>query len=127
MKWQRLLPVTLATLAVALIITGCARRTRTVVVQQPAPTVYVAPSPTATPVVYQVQQAPPQPVAETRPPAPSSGHVWISGYWAYSSTGYTWTPGRWMKPPRPKSEWVPGHWQRTGNGNTWEFREGYWR
>jgi hypothetical protein len=112
-------------LTVALIITGCARRT--VVVREPARTVYVAQPPAAPVTVVHVQQSPPDPILETKPPSPGAGYIWTPGYWTWASSGWTWTPGRWMKPPRPKAEWVPGHWQRTGNGNTWEYREGYWR
>jgi len=124
MKWQRFLLGTLSVFVLALVLAGCARRT--VVVREPARTVYVAPPPTAPPVtVVQVQQAPPEVVVETRPTAPGRNHVWVSGYWTWSGSGWAWKPGYWVKPPRPHAEWVTGHWERVGGG--WQFHEGYWR
>lgn len=72
-----------------------------------------------------VRVAPPVPIIETRPPAPSHGHVWISGYHTWNGSVYVWTPGRWDLPPRSHARWVPGRWHRHRHGYYWV--EGHWR
>jgi len=65
----------------------------------------------------------------SRPPQPSSVHIWIdgdwvwsrqthayvrnNGYWAKPNQGRTFVPGRWQSTPRGKY-WVKGQWQRQG-------------
>lgn len=68
--------------------------------------------------------APPTPVVETIGVAPYPGHVWIGGYWGWSSGRHVWVPGRWEAPPQPGWRWVPHHWERVEGG--WRLREGHW-
>ena len=72
-------------------------------------------------------------VVETEPPpaqqelvsdAPSSGYVWVNGYWRWSGTGWVWAPGQWL-PPRQGYTWLPGYWGR--RGRVWVYRPGHWR
>jgi hypothetical protein len=122
MKWQRVFLGSLSVLILAVVLAGCARRTVTVRETRP---VYVTPPPGPPVTVVQVQQAPPEAITENRPPAPGGGYIWMEGYWTWTGTGWAWTSGRWVRPPRPKSEWVPGHWERAGG--TWMYHQGYWR
>ncbi len=57
--------------------------------------------------------------------APAPGYVWADGYYAYGSGRYDWSPGRWVRPPRARSQWVPGQWERDHRG--YRLRRGYWR
>lgn len=68
---------------------------------------------------------PPAPIAETQPPAPSSAHVWIGGYWTWGGTQYTWTPGRWEQPQQQGAAWEAPQWQQEGGRYRW--RPGRWR
>jgi hypothetical protein len=64
---------------------------------------------------------PPPPLpAETVPPQPSAGYVWVPGSytWNASTRSYVWVPGHWTVPPRGYV-WVPGHWETTSAGNVW--------
>jgi hypothetical protein len=66
-----------------------------------------------------VRVAPPAPIVEVRPVAPSPRHVWIDGYHRWDGRRYVWTPGRWAMPPRRGGVWVPGHWDRRPGGYIW--------
>jgi hypothetical protein len=72
-----------------------------------------------------VRVAPPPPVVEARPIAPSPRHVWIEGYHRWDGHRYVWVGGRWVIPPRRGVVWVPGHWDRRPGGYIWI--EGHWR
>lgn len=66
-----------------------------------------------------------------RPPGP--GFVWVDGNWAWNGSAnggaWTWVPGAWTQPPRPRAKWSPGHWDRDrrirGPGSRWTG--GRWR
>lgn len=73
-----------------------------------------------------VQVAPPAPIVEVRPPAPSHAHVWIGGYHSWNGSAYVWTPGRWDVPPRPHARWVAGRWHHH-HRRGWYWIEGHWR
>ena len=119
-------------------LTGCVAqpvRTRTVVVERPAPReVYVSQPNTPPPVVETAPAYSGEVVIETAPPPvreeiitvrPSRRHVWVGGYWAYRGRGYVWVPGHWMLPPRGHAAWVQPHYERRGHG--WILIEGHWR
>jgi hypothetical protein len=75
---------------------------------------------------YYVRSAPPAPRyygAIGRAPAP--GYVWTNGYWAYGGNSWRWNDGRWMRPPRGRSQWVAPEWRHDGRG--YRMRRGYWR
>ena len=71
-----------------------------------------------------VRIAPPAPIVEVRGEAPR-GYVWADGYHRWDGGVYTWTPGRWIAPPRPGAVWVPAHWVHDRHG--WYFIDGHWR
>ena len=68
---------------------------------------------------------PPAPIAETQGTPPSPSHVWISGYWTWSGSQYTWTSGRWELPQQQGSAWEAPQWQQEGGRYRW--RPGRWR
>jgi hypothetical protein len=72
-----------------------------------------------------VRTAPPLHVVEGRGVAPGRGYVWISGYHHWNGRAYSWVPGRWSAPPRPRAVWVPGRWVHDRRG--WYFVDGRWR
>lgn len=72
-----------------------------------------------------VEQAPPAPVVEVIPTAPSVEYVWAPGYWAWNGR-WVWTGGRWVLPPRRGAIWIPGHWERRRWGRHY-WVPGHWR
>lgn len=112
---------TLGLLAVVLagsfLFAGCAPR-RTVAVYAPPPVL------TPTGQTY-VVETPPEPKREVVGVAPSTGQVWVPGYWAHSNARWVWIPGHWTSPPQPQAAWVPGHWSRTAGG--WVWTPGHWQ
>jgi hypothetical protein len=96
---------------------------------------------------------PPAPKAETKPPKPSDGAIWVAGSWVWDGFKWSyWSPGFWnvppsdvagkhtatapSAPPAPKTEskppqpvpnavWTPGywHWQMSA----WVWVDGAWR
>jgi hypothetical protein len=56
----------------------------------------------------EVMTAPPGPRAETPPPTPAEGSVWIPGAWLWSGCDWEWRKGRWHQPPQPGMVWEPG-------------------
>ena len=69
--------------------------------------------------------APPRGRVERRPPMPSRGYVWTSGYNRWDGHAYMWVPGEWQRPPRARARWVSPQWRR--HGREWVFVEGRWR
>jgi hypothetical protein len=84
-------------------------------------TVYQPVAP-AQPVV--VETAPPAPIVEVRPAAPSPTHVWIPGYWHWHGARHFWVAGVWS-PPHVGRVWEPHRWER--DGVRWRFVVGRWR
>ncbi|HEY6147835.1 MAG TPA: hypothetical protein VIZ69_09060 [Thermoanaerobaculia bacterium] len=78
----------------------------------------------AAPRVY-VRVAPPAPIVETVPAAPSPRHVWVGGYHRWDGRSYAWVPGHYVVRPRAYRAWVPGHWARHRRGYYWV--PGHWR
>lgn len=56
----------------------------------------------------------------TRPPQPSTFHVWIDGNWLFNrqSHAYVQKSGYWEK-PNQKQTYISGHWQKTQRGSYW--------
>jgi hypothetical protein len=79
---------------------------------QAAPTV-VYEAPPVQPVEENVVVAPPPPIVEVRPAAPSPQHVWINGYWHWNGSRHVWVGGRWSA-PRAGMRWEPDHWVHDG-------------
>ena len=73
-----------------------------------------------------VSIAPPAPVVETIPVAPSPRHVWVGGYHRWDGHAYVWVPGVYAIPPAHYAVWVPGHWSHHhSHGYYWVA--GHWR
>ena len=73
---------------------------------------------------YRVAVAPPKPVAEPRPEAPSPRHVWVPGYWSWSNERHIWVSGMWSMPPQQNVVWVQPQW--VNESGSWLFFEGQW-
>jgi hypothetical protein len=73
-----------------------------------------------------VRVAPPRPVVEAAVVSPGPGYVWVPGYHRWDGRAYVWTPGAWMRAPRPRAAWVPGHWAEDRRRG-WYFVDGRWR
>ena len=72
-----------------------------------------------------VTAAPPPPRVEVRTAAPSAGHVWIAGHWAWRGAAHVWVPGHWALPPAAGYVWEPARW--VNQNGQWVFYEGHWR
>jgi len=83
--------------------------------------------------------APPAPLAEERPGAPSASARWVPGYWTWTGAAWGWVAGFWrddaVAMPAPRIEvpgaapegavWIGGAWQlRAG---AWIWVSGRWR
>jgi hypothetical protein len=47
-----------------------------------------------------VPYPPPAAFAETVPPSPSKGAVWLDGHWAWRGSTFVWERGGWVVPPK---------------------------
>lgn len=75
---------------------------------------------------YYVRSAPPAPrYMGARGYAPGPGYVWTDGYWGWGNNNWRWNDGRWMRPPRGRSQWVAPQWHRDNRG--YRFERGRWR
>ena len=67
---------------------------------------------------------PPQPLpAEPSSPPSAPDHVWMDGYWIWTSNSYAWQSGYWYE-PNPGMIWIPAHYVWTPRG--YVFVMGYW-
>jgi len=57
--------------------------------------------------------------------APGPGYVWVDGFYDLRGSRWVWTPGYWVRPPRPRAVWVRPHWEPHGHG--YRFHSGHWR
>lgn len=59
-------------------------------------------------------------VEDSRPPQPSSLHIWVGGDWIYSrqNHAYEHRSGYWERPNQGRT-YEPGHWQQTPRGQYW--------
>ena len=53
---------------------------------------------------------PPKDESELAVDPPADDHVWVTGYWYWNGTGWTWVRGRWARPPVPDHVWVSSGW-----------------
>ncbi len=83
-----------------------------------------APSNAGTMTVIVAPMAPPAPLSETPPPAPSPLAIWQPGHWSWIGGQFTWTPGHYVERPNPTANWAPGYWQQGPTG--WSWIEGHW-
>lgn len=67
---------------------------------------------------------PRMPDEEVRTNRPSSGHIWVPGYWERTADDWRWVRGRWALPPEPEASWQAGHWRR--KGDEWNWTTGGW-
>lgn len=63
----------------------------------------------------------PAPIAETMPKPPVSAEPmrWRPGYWNWTGSAYSWTPGQFVPAAGAGEKWMPGFWSQTGGGWTW--------
>lgn len=95
-------------------LTGCTTK-----VTVAEPTIEPVVEPTAEVITY---QAPPEPVVEVIPIAPSSFHVWCEGYWRWTGARYVWSRGYWDH--RPGYRYHRGGWSHVSG--RWHYRPGSW-
>jgi hypothetical protein len=119
----------LSVLGFGLVAAGCDRTDKVVVnepQQQPQPQQSPAPVQAADDQTQyaDVQQAPPPPLVEVQPPAPSSASVWIDGYWNWDNRQYKWQAGRYSRPPEPDMVWVAPRYTSDAHGN--RYSQGQW-
>ena len=57
--------------------------------------------------------------------APGPGYVWADGWYDLRGGRWTWVPGYWVRPPRPRAVWVRPYWEPRGRG--YYYHRGYWR
>lgn len=84
--------------------------------------------------------APPAPLAEERPGAPSASARWVPGYWTWTGAAWGWVAGSWrdeaVAMPAPQIEvpgaaptqaavWIGGAWQL--HAGAWIWVGGRWR
>ena len=75
--------------------------------------------------------APPAPLAEEQPGAPSASARWVPGYWTWTGTAWGWVAGFWrddgVAMPAPRIE-VPGAAPEGAVwiGGAWQLRAGAW-
>jgi hypothetical protein len=76
--------------------------------------------------VVRVRVAPPAPIVETIPVAPSPRHVWTQGHWQWSPAQgrHIWAPGYYQLPARPGQIWVHARW--VNQGGEWVYAPGHW-
>lgn len=76
---------------------------------------YDSPRPTSVMVVQ-------QPAAtEVMPPSPGPDYAWVTGHWEWDTPGmrWVWWGGTWQRPPAPNAIWQAGYWSQQGNGWVW--------
>jgi hypothetical protein len=74
------------------------------------------------PVVVEVEEAPPPPrvvVVDTRP-----GFIWVEGRWHRHGGRWEWRDGHWER-ERAGHIWVQGRWEQRGRRHVWV--DGHWR
>jgi hypothetical protein len=74
-------------------------------------------------VEVEVVKAPPAPVVEVIPVAPSPRHFWIHGFYGWNGTAHYWVPGRY-EVIRPGWGWSESRW--VGVGGRYHFYPGHW-
>jgi hypothetical protein len=60
---------------------------------------------------------------ESPAPRPAPDAVWTGGYWVWHE-GWSWAPGRWAEPPRPRYHWVPPYYEHRHDRVL--FVDGFW-
>jgi hypothetical protein len=117
-------------LALLMTLTGCgderrghSRETRDRSPERREPVHVAQPQPQQEYVI--VREAPPPPVVERRPSAPSREYIWIDGYWNWNGDKYVWERGHWARPPRERTVWVAPRYERHERG--YRYTPGQWR
>jgi hypothetical protein len=72
-----------------------------------------------------VNVAPPAPLVDVRPAAPSgAGSTWVPGAWNWNGAGYAWVAGHWAAPPSTGSTWIQPRWEQ--HDGYLLYYPGYW-
>ncbi len=71
-------------------------------------------------------QSEPSYVQHSRPPQPSSLHVWVDGNWGWNPVSHVYVQkdGYWQKPFGNRT-YQAGHWQQSAKGKSW--KSGKWQ
>ena len=81
-------------------------------------------SPSSAQISVYIGTPPPAIVYEEQVPPPSTGFVWIEGYWIPAGHRYKWIRGHWERPPFEGAYWVHAHYDHYREG--WQCHEGHW-
>jgi hypothetical protein len=75
--------------------------------------------------MIRVRMAPPAPIVERIPLAPSSRHIWTGGHWQWDAmqSRHIWSPGYYQIPPQGQY-WVAAHW--ANRGGEYIYEPGHW-
>ncbi len=82
-------------------------------------------APMAKAQMVRVRVAPPAPIVETIPVAPSPRHVWVPGYHRWQRNRHVWVPGYYQVPRPGYTRWEHHRWENR-NGQ-YHFHPGGWR
>jgi hypothetical protein len=72
---------------------------------------------------FEMAAPPPAPRAETKPPAPGPGLVWVAGHHMPVQGVWRWVNGEWAVPATPISIWIPASYNATEK----KWSPGYWQ
>ncbi len=70
-----------------------------------------------------IVQAPPAPLVEIIPSAPSPDAYWVGGHWKWEGNRYVWNNGHWEQ-SRQGQVYQQSYW--TQNGDAFVFHQGHW-
>jgi hypothetical protein len=71
-----------------------------------------------------VSTPPPARLAETVPPAPAAGLIWVPGDWHWTGVQWAWLPGHWDQPPVGMKRWNKPHY--TLVDGAYRYEPGTW-
>jgi hypothetical protein len=72
---------------------------------------------------FDMAEPPPAPRAETKPPAPGPGLVWVPGHHMPVQGVWRWVNGEWAVPATPISIWIPASYSVAEK----KWSPGYWQ
>jgi hypothetical protein len=72
---------------------------------------------------FVMAEPPPPARAESRPPIPVAGYVWVPGHYMPVAGSWRWVQGEWAQPATPISVWIPARYD--SSKKIWT--PGYWQ
>ena len=79
--------------------------------------------PLVTTPAFDMNNPPPAPRTETKPPTPAPGLVWAAGHYMPVKGVWRWVNGEWAAPATPISVWIPANY----NAKKKKWSPGYWQ